>query len=135
MKRISITVAVIALAVAGCGSSSNAFKRDFNEAQAPLEQAVAGMSGAADPESIDKLAQAMDDTAARMKGLAPPADAKDEFDAFIKQVESGAEAMRGAGKAAASKDPEKMNEAVKSLQDTMIKVDSAQTALQTTVDR
>jgi len=136
MKRITITVAAIALAVAGCGANAEeeSFKRDFNAAQAPLEKLLTDSAGASDPAQMGKIADGLDDTAAKMRALTPPDDAKDELDTFVKEVDGSADVMRDAQKAMKAKDLDKMTTVLTDLQERMTRVGTAQQALATAVN-
>jgi cell fate (sporulation/competence/biofilm development) regulator YlbF (YheA/YmcA/DUF963 family) len=136
MKRILLPVLALALAFAACGESAK-FTDDFNEAQKPLEALMADMGSAAgspDSAQMNKIADGLDDTVARMRDLEAPDDAKDEFDTFLKEVSASADTMRDVGKAVDAKDVEKMTDAVSKLQEHMTKVGSAQAALQTAIN-
>jgi uncharacterized protein YoxC len=136
MKRITITVAALALAVAGCGANAEeeSFKRDFNAAQQPLERLLTDVSGASTPDQMGKIADGLDETATKMRALDPPADAKDELDTFVKEVDASADVMRDAEKAMEGKDIDKMTAALKDLQERMTAVGAAQQALATAVN-
>ena len=137
MKRIiTTTVAAIALAVAGCGANAEeeSFKRDFNAAQAPLEKLMTDSAGASDPAQMGKIADGLDDTAAKMAKLDAPDHAKDELDTFVKEVNASADVMRDAQKAMKDKDPDKMTTVLTDLQERMTAVGTAQQALATAVN-
>jgi hypothetical protein len=130
MKWITIAVAALALAGAGCASSEDeSFKQDFNEAQAPLEKLLADSAGASDPASMGKIADGLEDTAAKMKALDAPDDAQDELDTFVKEVNASADTMREAQKAMEDKDLEKMTSILTDLQERMTAVGNAQQKL------
>lgn len=134
MKRITITLAAVALVVAGCGTSANeTFKRDYNQAQQPLQQLLADVStSTSDAKKLDQLATGLEDTSAKMKALDAPEDAKDEFAAFLKEVDASATAVRdlqGAGDK-----PEQLAQALTGLQQQMSRVVTAEEALKTAVD-
>jgi hypothetical protein len=136
MKRITITVAAIALAVAGCGANAEeeSFKRDFNAAQQPLERLLVDGAGASDPAQMGKIADGLDETAAKISKLTPPEHAQDELDTWVQEVDGAADTMRDAQKALKSKDLEKMTTVLTDLQERMTAVGSAQQALATAVN-
>ena len=57
---------------------------------------------------MDKLADGLDDTAAKIAALDAPDDAKDELDTFVKEVNASADSMRDVGKAVEGGKPEEM---------------------------
>ena len=139
MKRISVslTVAALALGAAACGTEGQEFTEDFNAAQKPLEGLLADVSstsGAPDAAKMDKLADGLDDTAAKMGALDAPDDAKDELDAFVKEVNASADSMREVGKAVSGGKPAEMTAALGELQTRMSAVGTAQQALQAAVN-
>jgi methyl-accepting chemotaxis protein len=137
MKRILIiAAAAAALIAAGCGESQQ-FTEDFNEAQKPLEQLLAdvqGSAGAPDGAKMEKLAQGLDDTADKIGELDPPDDAMDELDTFVKEVHTSADHMREVAEAVSGGKPEEMTAALGKLSESMGKVSSAQSALQTAIN-
>jgi methyl-accepting chemotaxis protein len=137
MKRILIiAAAAAALIAAGCGESQQ-FTEDFNEAQKPLETLLSDVqssSGAPDAAKMDKLAQGLDDTADKIGALDAPDDAKDELDTFVKEVHASADNMRDVAKSVEGGKPEEMTAALGKLSESMSKVGSAQTALQTAIN-
>ena len=137
MKRILIiAAAAAALIAAGCGESQQ-FTEEFNEAQEPLQQLmtdVQSSTGAPDGAKMDKLAQGLDDTADKIGALDAPDDAKAELDAFVKEVHTSADNMRDVAKAVEAGKPEEMTTAVGKLTESMGKVGTAQTALQTAIN-
>ena len=137
MKRILIiAAAAAALIAAGCGESQQ-FTEDFNEAQEPLQQLmtdVQSSTGAPDGAKMEKLAQGLDDTADKIGSLDAPDDAKDELDTFVKEVHTSADNMRDVAKSVEGGKPEEMTAAVSKLSESMTKVQSAQTALQSAIN-
>jgi outer membrane murein-binding lipoprotein Lpp len=136
MKRILLPAVALGLFLAACGESQQ-FTDDFNEAQKPLEQLLADVSSSAgtpDAAKMNKLADGLDDTAAKIAELEPPDGAQDELDTFVKQVNASADSMREVGDAVESKDVEAMTKSLGELQDHMTKVGSAQSALQTAIN-
>ena len=134
-KPLMITVAALALAVAGCASSEDeSFKQDFNAAQAPLESSSTDSAGASDPASMGKIADGLDDTAKKMAALDAPDDAQDELDTFVKEVNASADSMRDAQKAMEDQDLEKMTTILTELQKHMTAVGEAQQKLATVVN-
>ena len=137
MKMILISAAAVALLAAGCGTEGQEFTEDFNAAQRPLQRLLADVSasaGAPDSSKMNRLADGLDDTAARIAALDAPDDAKDEVDAFVKEVNASADSMRDVGKAVEGGKPEKMTAALGELQQHMTKVGTAQTALQAAIN-
>lgn len=136
MNRISIiaAAAAAALTLAACGSDSADFAREFNAAQQPLEQLLTEASGSSDASQFTKLADGLDDTAAKLRALDPPDDARDELDAFVAEVTSSADAMRDAGKAVEEKQPDAMLAALGDLQERMTAIGSAQQKLQAAIN-
>ena len=129
-KVITIAVAALALAGAGCASSEDeSFKQDFNEAQAPLEKLLTDSAGASDPASMGKIADGLEDTATKIAALDAPEDAQDELDTFVKEVNASADTMREAQKAMEDKDLEKMTSILTDLQERMTAVGTAQQKL------
>jgi hypothetical protein len=137
MKRIILTtVAVFALAVAGCGADAEQedFKRDFNAAQAPLDKLLTDSAGASDPASMGKIADGLEGTATKMAALKPPEEAQDELDTFVKEVNASADTMREAQKAMQDQDLQKMTTILTELQKHMTAVGEAQQKLATVVN-
>jgi hypothetical protein len=129
-KLITIVVAALALAAAGCASSEDeSFKQDFNAAQAPLEKLLTDSAGASDPASMGKIADGLEDTATKMAALDAPEDAQDELDTFVKEVNASADTMREAQKAMEDQDLEKMTSILTDLQERMTAVGNAQQKL------
>ncbi|MDA0166323.1 hypothetical protein OM076_39020 [Solirubrobacter ginsenosidimutans] len=118
MNRISafIVVVAVALVAAGCGGSdTDEFNDGVKKAQQPMDQAAKNADNA-DPGQMDRYAQAMDDTVARLRELDAPDEAQDEYDAFIKEIEAGADAARDTSSAARSGDKEAFAEAIAQLE-------------------
>jgi hypothetical protein len=107
MNRIpaaSIVVAVALIGVGCGGPDPREFARDLEEAQKPLELLSGDKTrDAGDQEEADRFAAALDDAAARMRRLDAPDQAKAEFDAFLKEVDAGADAFRAMSTAVASR--------------------------------
>ena len=137
MKRITIMAAALALFVVACGSD-NAFKSDFNEAQAPLSKQLDDLNAApaSDPKAyqaqLDKLADGLESTADRLRKLEAPDDAKDEFAAYVKEIDASAASVREVQKVADT--PEKLAPALSDLSTQLQKVAAAETKLKSVVD-
>jgi hypothetical protein len=137
MNRISAFVVVIAVALvaAGCGGSGrDEFNDGVRKAQEPMDLAAKNADNAK-PGQLDRYAQAMDDTVARLRKLDPPDEAQDEYDAFIKEIEAGADAARDTGSAASSGDKEALAEALAQLEQQFEAIGEKAEAVGTAVDQ
>jgi len=140
MNRTLILAAAIALVVAGCGTDADeAFKRDFNQTQQPLQQLLTDVSSAPDPSDpagyaakMDKLAAGLENSATSLGKLEAPADAKDEFATFVEEVDASADAVRDVEQSVSK--PERLAKALTGLQQQMSRVVTAEQALKTAVD-
>jgi hypothetical protein len=135
MKRIMISAAAaLALAVAACGGSD--FAQDFNATQQPLAQKLEDVAHGPAPRDMDEyaarmkvLADVFDQVGVRMRELRPPADARDEFDAYVRGVTDSARAVRRLEAVARKGKPEPVAAALPKVQAELARVERLERAL------
>jgi hypothetical protein len=128
-------VLAIALAVAGCGGSDqNDFVEGYNAATAPLTQLTTDLSGTPDQQSLDKMADGLDDVRAELGALDPPDGAQDKLDAMLASLETNTAQVRKLAKAVKSGDVEKLTAATQSFSTEGAKLVAAEQALRAAVD-
>ena len=128
-------VLAVAIAAAGCGGSDqNDFIEGYNAATAPLTQLTTDLSGTPDQQSLDKMADGLDDVRAKLGALDPPDGAQDELDAMLASLETNTAQVRKLGKAVKSGDVEKLTAATQSFSTEGAKLVEAEQALRAAVD-
>jgi hypothetical protein len=128
-------VLAVALAAAGCGGSDqNDFVEGYNAATAPLTQLTTDLSGTPDQQSLDKMADGLDDVRAKLGALDPPEGAQDELDAMLASLETNTAEVRKLAKAVKSGDVEKLAAATQSFSTEGTKLVAAEQALRAAVD-
>jgi hypothetical protein len=133
MKLTSPVMALVLLAVAGCGGGSDdSFTEDYNEAVKPLSELKSDMG--TDAAQFDKLAERTDETRDNLADLDPPDDAQDEMDRLLAGLDRVTEDLSGVADAVRSKDPVKQQDAAKRLVQSSADVQQAETALQQAVE-
>ena len=132
MKLTSPVIALVLLAVAGCGGDSgDSFTEDYNKAVKPLSELNTGMG--TDAKQFDKLAERTGETRDNLAELDPPEDAKDEMDQLLSGLDDVTHDLSGVANAVRSKDPVKQQDAAKQLVKSSAAVQQAETALQKAV--
>jgi len=111
-KRTQAIAMVIAgaLAAAGCGESQT-FVRDYNEATKPLLKLTAVAAGADSSASVrqfDGMADQLDAVDTRLRGLEPPADARDELTRLRKAIAASARRVRRMASAVRERDQRRL---------------------------
>jgi hypothetical protein len=133
MKLTSPVMALVLLAVAGCGGGSDdSFTEDYNEAVKPLSELKSDMG--TDAAQFDKLAERTDETRDNLADLDPPDDAQDEMDRLLAGLDRVTEDLSGVADAVRSKDPVEQQKAAKRLVQSSADVQQAETALQQAVE-
>ncbi len=128
-------VLAVALAGAGCGGSDqNEFIDGYNAATAPLTQLTSDLSGTPDQDSLDKMADGLEDVQAKLGELEPPDGAQDELDAMLASLEQNTAQVRKLAKAVKSGDVEQLSAATQSFSAEGAKLVAAEQALRTAVD-
>jgi hypothetical protein len=133
MKLTSPVMALVLLAVAGCGGGSDdSFTEDYNKAVKPLSELKSNMG--TDAAQFDKLAERTDETRDNLADLDPPEDAQDEMDRLLAGLDRVTEDLSGVADAVRSKDPVEQQNAAKRLVQSSADVQQAETALQQAVE-
>jgi hypothetical protein len=132
MKLTSSAVALVLLAVAGCGGGDGSFTQDYNQAVKPLRELGAGMG--TQPRAFVRLAERTEQTRANLSKLDAPDDAQDEFDALLGRLDQVTMDLRGVARAERSRDVAKQREAAKALVRSSTAVQRAETALKQAVE-
>ena len=129
MARFAAALAAIALALAaaGCGGDdddgTSDFRVDYNHALTRLTR-VSGEIGAHQPRNesnravaaeLERFARTWNRARIQLAKLAPPEDARDEFDKLLAALRRGVADLREGARAARSDDPERFARAQKSL--------------------
>lgn len=128
-------VLAIALAGAGCGSSEeNDFIDGYNAATAPLTQLTTDLSGTPSQDSLDKMADGLDDVRAKLAALDAPDDAQDELDAMLASLKTNTAQVRKMAKAVKSGDVDKLTAATQSFSTEGAKLVQAEEALRAAVE-
>jgi len=105
----------IALAGAGCGNSdNNDFIDSYNAATAPLTDLQTSLSGAPDEQSLDKMADGLENVKGKLADLDAPDDAQDELDALVAAIDKNTAEVRNMADAVKSKDVQKLSAAAES---------------------
>jgi hypothetical protein len=107
-KRTQAIAMVIAgaLAAAGCGESQT-FVRDYNEATKPLLTLTANAARtdvSASVRQLDGMAGQLNAIDTRLRGLEPPADARDELTRLRKAIAASARRFRRMASAVRERD-------------------------------
>src|SRR5829696_5679505 len=114
MKPTSPVVALVLIAVAGCGAGSgDSFTEDYNQAVRPLRELKTDMG--TDAAQFDKLAERTGETRDNLADLDPPDDAQDELDRLLAGLERVTADLSAVADAVRSKDPVKQQDAAKRL--------------------
>ena len=108
-------VLALAIAGAGCGSSeSNDFIDGYNSATAPLTQLTTDLSGTPSEESLDKMADGLEQVQAKLSKLDAPDDAQDELDTMLASLKTNTAEVRKMAKAVKSGDVDQLTAAAQS---------------------
>jgi hypothetical protein len=136
MNRFSAALVVGLVAfVAGCGGGGtdpDEFADQVKSAMKPVEQSA---TSDPDPAKISKFADALDQSADRLKALEPPDGSQDELDATVKAIQTGADRFREAADALKSKDPEALTKVGQDLNKSMDEISKAGQALEDSVNK
>jgi hypothetical protein len=132
MKLTSSAVALVLLAVAGCGGGDGSFTQDYNQAVKPLRELGAGMG--TQPRAFVRLAERTEQTRANLSKLDAPDDAQDEFDALLGRLDQVTMDLRGVARAERSRNVARQREAAKALVRSSTAVQRAETALKQAVE-
>jgi len=133
MKLTSPVLALVLLAVAGCGDGSgDSFTEDYNKAVRPLSELKTDMGTNA--AQFDKLAHRTGETRDNLADLDPPDDAEDEMDRLLSGLDRVTEDLSAVADAVRSEDPVEQQNAAKRLVKSSAGVQQAETALQQAVD-
>ncbi len=111
-KRTQAIAMVIAgaLAAAGCGESQT-FVRDYNEATKPLLKLTANAAGAdlsASVRQFEGMAVQLDAVDTRLRGLEPPAEARDELTRLREAIAASARRVRRMASAVRERDQRRL---------------------------
>jgi hypothetical protein len=132
MKLTSSAVALVLLAVAGCGGGDGSFTQDYNQAVKPLRELGAGTG--TQPRAFARLAERTEQTRANLSKLDAPDGAQDELDALLGRLDQVTMDLRGVARAERSRDVARQREAAKALVRSSTAVQRAETALRQAVD-
>src|ERR1700754_2841477 len=125
----------VALAGAGCGSSEdNDFIDSYNAATAPLTELQTSLAGAPDEQSLDKMANGLEDVKGKLASLDAPDDAQDELDALVAAIDTNTAEVRNMAKAVKAKDVEQLSAAAESFSSEGQKLVQAEEALRAAVE-
>jgi hypothetical protein len=131
MKLTSAAVALVLLALAGCGGSDSSFAEDYNKAVEPLSQLGKGMG--TDAAEFDRLARRTKQTRSNLAELEAPDDARDEFDRLLAGLDRVTADLKAVARATRSKDVVRQRRAAKRLVRSSTQVQRAETALRAAV--
>ena len=132
MKLTSSAVVLVLLLLAGCGGSDNGFTEDYNRAVKPLSELEQGMGTKA--REFDQLADRTRETRANLAKLDPPDDAKEEFQALLKELDRVTNDLNAVASAARSKDVAAQRKAAEDLVKSSTEVQRAESQLKQAVD-
>jgi aminoglycoside phosphotransferase family enzyme len=126
---------VLALAIAGCGNSEqNDFVDGYNTATAPLTQLTTSLSGAPSEESLDKMADGLEDVRTKLAELDAPDGAQDELDRMLASLEANTAQVRKMSKAVKSEDIEQLTAATQEFSTKGAELVQAEEALRKAVE-
>ena len=140
----ALTLAFAVPAV-GCGEDDSAqFRDDYNRAVQRLTQinndigeAAGESSGQSNREiarRFERIADSAEQTRTDLAELAPPEDARDEFDKLLSALETGVEDLRALAEAAIAGRPQAVSKAVEALSESGQEITAAEDALTEAVD-
>lgn len=143
MARLAVALAAfaVALALAGCGGDedegTDEFRDGYNRALTQLTRVGSdiGRSEAGDQSNreiaadFERFADTWDRTRANLAELAPPEDARDEFDELLAALEQGVADLRAAARAARSNDRQAFADARESLSESGEEIADTEEAL------
>ena len=133
MKPTSPVVALVLIAVAGCGAGSgDSFTEDYNQAVRPLRELKTDMG--TDAAQFDKLAERTGETRDNLADLDPPDDAQDEMDKLLGGLDGVTHDLSAVADAVRAKDPKQQADAAKQLVESSAQVERAEAALQQAVE-
>jgi methyl-accepting chemotaxis protein len=133
----------MALAAGGCGAGDDEtgeFRDGYNAAVERLNDLTSGSQdlatkpGAQISREFGRIADATEQTRARLQELEPPEDAKDEFDRLLAAIERWVKDLRAAADAARRENREGFAEAVERLAESGAEQREAEKALKDAVD-
>ena len=132
MRLTSAALALVLLALAGCGGSDSGFTDDYNQAVKPLTELEQGMG--TKPGAYERLAQRTRATRTKLAKLDPPADAKDEFRALLKELDKVTRDLSDFAAAARDKDVAAQRQAAQGLVKSSTDVQQAESKLKQALD-
>jgi hypothetical protein len=134
-------LAVSLVAAAGCGGSDDAdFVEGYNSAVEPLSTLMSDIqpANATDPnaaaDSLNKLADGLDNVHTELSGLDAPEDAQDELDRLLTSLEKGTDQVRDMAAAAENGNVEKLSSATQKFSKTGTDLVTAEQQLRTAVE-
>ena len=131
MKLTSAAVALVLLALAGCGGSDSGFTDDYNQAVKPLSELEQGMG--TKPREFDELAKRTRETRANLSKLDPPDDAKDEFKTLLGELDKVTNDLTAVASAARGHDVAEQRKAAEALVKSSTDVQQAESELKQAV--
>jgi hypothetical protein len=131
MRLTSSAVALVLLALLGCGGEESTFTEDYNRAVRPLSSFGQAGSGAA---QFDRLANRTHRIRQNLAELDPPEEARDEFDGLLARLDQVTRDLGAVARAERSKDVVKQRRAAKRLVRSSDAVERAETALKRAVE-
>jgi hypothetical protein len=131
MRLTSSAVALVLLALSGCGGEDSTFTEDYNRAVRPLSSF--GEVGTK-PAEFDRLAERTGRIRQNLAELDPPEEAQDEFDALLAELDEVTRDLSAVATAERSRDVVKQRRAAKRLVRSSNAVERAETRLKQAVE-
>ncbi len=131
MRLTSSAVALVLLALLGCGGEESTFTEDYNKAVRPLSSF--GEVGTA-PAEFERLAKRTQRIRRNLAALDAPDDAQDEFETLLARLDEVTGDLSAVATAERSKDVVKRRRAARRLVRSSNAVERAETALKQAVE-
>jgi uncharacterized protein involved in exopolysaccharide biosynthesis len=141
-RVVGVLLVAVAVAVGGCSSQKDEYKKDARAIINPLRETLnttnQRVAAAQDLKqriaALDTTRSALDTAAAKLEKLDPPAEAKTEHDAFVKRLHQFASDIRGFERAANGNDPKAVRASLNALRGDTARLKQANDALKAKVD-
>jgi hypothetical protein len=139
-----LVAAVIGLGCGGDDDTADQFRDGYNaaierlnEVNTNLEESgeeLASQPGSRIAREFDRIAAAAAQTRAELAGLAPPEEARDEFDELLAAIRDGVEAIREVADAAREGNQDRFQEATEALSESGEEISRAEAELKDAVE-
>ena len=140
-RTLAVLAVTFAAAVAGCGGSDDAnFVDGYNDAVQPLTTLMSDVqpADASDPksaaDSLNKMADGLEQVRADLGELEPPEDAKADFDKLLSSLDKGTDQVRDMASAAENGNLEKLSSATQEFSRTGTDLVTLESKLRTAVE-